>query len=517
MKRRPRRLVLVLGDQLSETAPALAGFDPAADSVLMIEARGEATHVESHRARIVLFLAAMRHFAASLRSRGWGVVYLALDDPGYPETTLAGRLARVLEASRPAELRLTEAGEWRLQQDIRATAERAGVELTVCEDTHFICSRSAFAQWAGARRSLRLEHFYRFMRRREGVLIEADGAPAGGAWNFDADNRAAFPKTGPGTIPRLPQWPADACTQDVIGTVERHFPAHPGALEEFAWPVTRAQALVALERFMEERLPSFGRFQDAMWTDEPYGWHSLLSTSLNLKLLDPREVIFAAERAWREGRASIASVEGFVRQILGWREFVRGVYWLDMPALAQANHYGHERPLPRWYWTGETRMACMRAVVGQTLRTGYAHHIQRLMVTGQFALLAGIAPRAVCDWYLAMYVDAVEWVELPNTAGMALHAAGARMTSKPYIASGAYIQRQSNYCRGCDYAPGERSGARACPVTALYWNFLDRHEKELARNPRTRLMAASVARLAPAQRTAVRAEAARMLDNLDDL
>ncbi len=330
--------------------------------------------------------------------------------------------------------------------------------LTWLPDPHFLCTREAFARWAQGKRELRMEFFYRWQRKQQRVLLDAAGEPEGGQWNFDADNRSGFPKAGPGEIEPPASFAPDAVTRDVIALVQRQFPQHPGALDDFGWPVTRAQALQALHRFIDTRLAQFGRYQDAMWTGTPFGWHALLSTSLNLKLLDPREVVTAAEAAYRAGRVPLPSAEGFIRQVLGWREFIRGVYWHFMPQLAQDNHYGHRRALPRWYWTGDTQMACMRAVIGQTLQHGYAHHIQRLMVTGQFALLAQIAPQQVAAWYLAVYVDAVEWVELPNVAGMALHADGGRFTSKPYVASGQYIKRMSNYCAGCRYRPEERTG-----------------------------------------------------------
>ncbi len=511
-----RHLVLVLGDQLSHDSPALAGVDPACDRVLMIEARGEAALVWSHKARIALFLSAMRHFADELRGRGVPLDYLALDDDGEP--SLLQRLAAQLRRLRPQALRVVEPGEWRLEQGLRAVAAEAGVALQLLDDTHFLCSRADFARWAaGYRGALRMEFFYREQRRRHHVLLNADGRPEGGAWNFDADNREAYPKAGPGAIPAPAGFAPDALTREVFALVEREFAGHPGSLASFAWPVTRAQALDALERFVSTRLPNFGRWQDAMWTGTPWGWHSLLSAALNLHLLDPREVIAAAEDAWRRGAAPLAAVEGFVRQILGWREFIRGVYWRDMPGLAEANHFGHQRPLPRWYWSGDTRMACLRDAIGQTLEHGYAHHIQRLMVTGLFALLAELDPRQVAAWYLAVYVDAVDWVELPNVAGMTLYANGGRFTSKPYVASGAYIARQSNYCAGCRYKPQQKTGPEACPFTVLYWRFLDRHAAALAANPRTALMAKTVERLAPPERERLRAESDRVLGAIETL
>ncbi len=511
-----RHLVLVLGDQLSLDSPALEGVDPDCDRVLMIEARGEGALVWSHKARIALFLSAMRHFADALRERGVPLTYVALDADAEPD--LAQRLAAQLRALRPQALRLVECGEWRLAQQISAAAAAAGVPLQVLDDPHFLCSRADFAHWAGAQRgSLRMEYFYREQRRRQRVLLDADGGPQGGRWNYDADNRKAYPKAGPGPIPEPAGFAPDGITREVFALVEREFAEHPGSLASFAWPVTRAQALQALQRFVDTRLLRFGDYQDAMWSATPWGWHSLLSTSLNLHLLDPREAIAAAEDAYRAGRAPLAGVEGFIRQVLGWREFMRGVYWLEMPALADANHYGHRRALPRWYWNGETRMACLADAIGQTLEHGYAHHIQRLMVTGLFALLAELDPKQVADWYLAVYVDAIDWVELPNVAGMTLFANGGRFTSKPYVASGAYIRRQSNHCDGCAYAPAVRTGPRACPYTVLYWNFLDRHETELAANPRTALMAKNLARLDLAQRQDIRREAARVLESIENL
>ena len=294
-------------------------------------------------------------------------------------------------------------------------------------------------------------------------------------------------------------------------------PDHPGQLEKFAWPVNREQALHALNVFVDTRLPSFGQFQDAMWTNTPLGWRSLLSAALNLHLLNPREVISAVEHAYRNGSVSLQSAEGFIRQVVGWREFIRGVYWLDMPQLKEANHYESKVDLPSWFWTGETAMACMRDTLQQTMEWGYAHHIQRLMVIGNFATLAQLSPQQVSDWFLAIYVDAIEWVELPNTAGMALHACGSRFTSKPYIASGAYINRMSNYCQGCAYQPSIKSGEGACPMTTLYWNFLLKHQSSLEKNPRTRLMTVNLKRLSDQEKADIKAQASQVLSNLEAL
>jgi len=509
-----RHLVLILGDQLDVDSSALDGFDPAQDRILMVEARGEGERVWSHQARSVLFLSAMRHFAEALRGRGWPLVYHTLDH--LPQGGLQEVIAHYLSHLRPSALVLVEPGEHWLEVGLREVAKAAGCHLELRLDTHFLVSRADFARWAKGYRQLRMEFFYRQVRQQTGILME-DGQPIGGVWNLDAENRASFGRKGPGLVPRHQGFAPDAVTREVIDGVRRHFAGNPGSLLDFDWPVTREQALAALQDFVDRRLEHFGRHQDAMWTGQPFLYHARLSAALNLKLLHPREVVEAALEALREGRAGLASVEGFVRQIIGWREFIRGVYWLEMPGLAATNHFGHIRDLPRWFWSGETHMACQREVITQTLRFAYAHHIQRLMVTGLFASLAGIDPRQVAHWYLAVYVDAVEWVELPNVAGMALHANGGRFTSKPYVASGAYIQRMSNYCSGCRYDPSKRTGNDACPLTILYWYFLDRHEAELGASPRTALMVKNLQRIPATERAAVRQQAEIVLQRLEEL
>jgi len=492
----------------------LSHLDRARGRVLIVEAPEESTHVWSHKARIALFFAAMRHFGEDLRRAGVPLSYLAIGT--HPHASLEAAWRAEIAARAPARVSCVEPGDWRVLAMLQRVCAEAGVALELAADPHFLCTRDDFGQWAGERESLRMEFFYRWMRQRTGVLMDG-GKPAGGRWNYDAENRRGFGAKGPGAVPAPPRFAPDATTAGAIADVLRHFPGHPGSLDGFAWPVTPADARRALDAFVRERLPRFGRFQDAMWTGVPFGWHSLVSASMNLKLLDPREVIGAAERAYRAGSADLASVEGFVRQVLGWREFVRGYYWRSMPGLAAANHFGHQRPLPRWYWTGETRMNCLREAIGQTLVHGYAHHIQRLMITGNFALLAGLSPEAVCAWYLAVYVDAVDWVERPNTMGMALYADGGRFASKPYAASGQYVKRMSNYCKGCRYDPARRFGDAACPVTVLFWNFVIEHEPALAAAPRTALMAGHARRIDAAERGRIRDDAQRLLASVETL
>jgi deoxyribodipyrimidine photolyase-related protein len=330
----------------------------------------------------------------------------------------------------------------------------------------------------------------------------------GGQWNYDADNREVFGKKGPGRLPAPQSFPADSITLEVIDLINTRFADHPGTLDHFDWPLTAAQAKQALDDFIAHRLPLFGRYQDAIWSGEPWLYHSRLSAAMNLKLLSPRRAVDAAVAAWRAGRAPIEAVEGFVRQILGWREFVRGVYWLRMPEFLDDNALGADQPLPALYWTGDTQMACMRDALRQTLDLGYSHHIQRLMVTGLFSLLLGVRPREIHAWYLAVYVDAVEWVELPNVLGMSQYADGGKMVSKPYAASGQYIKRMSNHCAGCRFDPAEALGPKACPFTTLYWDFLDRHAARFRDHPRAGMQWRNLDRLAPERIQAIREHAA---------
>lgn len=501
-----RNLVLVLGDQLNADASAFNGFDLARDAVWMAEVAEESTHVPSTKPRIAIFLAAMRHFRDALRARGFTVHYTELTDAANTHT-LAGEIYRVAKRLKPAGLIVTEPGEHRVWTALESVAENLALPLDIRADRHFLCTLDEFRRHAAGRKQLRMEFFYREMRRKHRVLLDDGGEPEGGQWNFDHDNRGAFPKSGPGKVPAPVTFKPDSITSEVIRLVNTRFASHYGELASFDWPVTPADARRALEDFIAHRLADFGRYQDAMWTEEPWLYHSRLSAAMNLKLVDPREVIDAAEQVYRAGKVALSDAEGFIRQILGWREYVRGVYWLKMPRYADLNALGADQPLPEFYWTGDTEMACLRDVIGQTLWHGYAHHIQRLMVTGLYSLLLGIRPTEICAWYLGVYVDAVEWVELPNTHGMSQYADGGLMASKPYVATGNYIKRMSNYCGGCRFDPAKKTGEEACPFTTLYWDFLLRHEKLLAANQRMALQVKNLARLTSAEIAAIQARA----------
>jgi len=461
----------------------------------------------STRMRTAVFLSGMRHHAAALQSRGVRLWYVTLDEQANSHR-IETELRRAIETLQPGSLLIGAPGDWRLWQQIRALAKAASLPLTVVEGRHFFSTAQQFAQHARGRKQLRMEYWYRAMRQRTGVLMNGD-QPKGGQWNFDHDNRSAFGRDGPGRLPAPLDFEPDDITREVIGLVNERLTDLPGEVTAgtFRWPMTRAQALEALADFIDHRLPKFGQWQDAMWEGEPWLYHAQLSQAMNLQLLSAAEVVAAAEQAFNEDRAPLAAVEGFVRQILGWREYVRGIYWTQMPGYADRNALDAREPLPDFYWHGDTEMACLRDVVTQTLRLGYAHHIQRLMVTGLYALLLGVEPQQVHAWYLAVYVDAVEWVELPNTLGMSQYGDGGLMASKPYAATGKYIQRMSNHCAGCRYDPAKRTGDDACPYTLLYWDFLMRHEEVLSQNQRMALQVRNVSRIPADEQEAIRDQA----------
>ena len=506
-----KRLILILGDQLDIEASALSDFDPAHDTLWMAEVLEESTHIPSSKQRTTVFLSAMRHFAAQLQMRDWPLRYRRINSADN-HGSLAGELAQAIATIKPDQLVMTAPGDWRVLQSLRAVAKQHDVPLEVRDDTHFFSTVREFTEHAKGRKQLRLEFFYREMRHKTGLLMSGK-EPLGGQWNFDTDNRGSFGKKGPGQLPSPSRFAPDAITQEVIGWVNDTLAHHPGSVTQFGWPVTRAQALVALQEFITHRLPSFGLYQDAMWEGEVWLYHSHLSCALNLKLLNPREVLAAAEAAFQSGHAPLPAVEGFVRQILGWREYVRGIYWTHMPDYVEGNAQQAHEPLPDFYWTGDTDMACLRDAITQTLQHGYAHHIQRLMVTGLYALLLGVEPKQVHQWYLGVYVDAVEWVELPNTLGMSQFADGGLMASKPYVASGKYIDRMSNHCKGCRFNPAESTGETACPFTTLYWDYLNRHADMLAKNPRMLMQLKNLNRLTPAQREAIGTQAQSLRTN----
>ncbi len=511
----PASLRFVLGDQLSRTVSSLADAEPGKDIVLMAEVAEEATHVRHHKKKIAFLFSAMRHFAEDLRAEGFTVEYLRLDAPGTPRTFGAVLQAAVLRHT-PDRVILTEPSEYRVLQAARKWQEEIGAALEIRSDDRFLASHEEFRAWAlGPKgrqpKTLRMEFFYREMRRRTGYLMDGD-APTGGHWNFDHDNRGTMPDS---VIPPVrPSFPPDALTLEVLTLVEARFGDHFGVLDSFDYPVTRADALAYLDWFVQSALPHFGDYQDAMRAGAPLMFHSHLSALINCGLLDPRECCARAEIAFARGEAPLNAAEGFIRQIIGWREFIRGVYWLKMPDYGMANALGADRPLPDFFWTAQTRLNCLHHAIAETRDNAYAHHIQRLMVIGNFCLLAGIDPKSVQDWFLIVYFDAYEWVEMPNVVGMALYADGGFLASKPYAASGAYIDRMSDYCGGCAFDVKAKSGPKACPFNYLYWDFLDRNQDALKSNHRVGMIMASLRKMTPQRLGEIRADARHFLDAL---
>ena len=506
-----RNLILVLGDQLSPNLSSLAASDAAQDLVLVAEVQEEATYVRHHKKKIAFLFSAMRHFAAELKAGGWRVDYRSFDQTG-PEGSFTSELEHAIARHKPQRIVVTAPGEWRVAEMMQGWSSHLGLPVDILDDDRFICSSDEFHAWAQGRKQLRMEFFYREMRRKTGLLMNGS-EPEGGQWNYDHDNRKKA--KGDLFMPQPHRVEPDATTRAAIDFVEAAFARHFGDAQPFWFAVTRPEAERALDHFLNSALAQFGDYQDAMLKGESFLYHSILSIYINCGLLDPLDVCRKVEAAYRKGRVPLNAAEGFIRQIIGWREFVRGIYWLKMPNYVHENYFAHTRPVPEFYWTATTDMTCLSEAIGQTKSEAYAHHIQRLMVTGNFALLAGVSPQALHEWYLLVYADAYEWVELPNTLGMSQFGDGGVLASKPYVASGAYINRMSNYCKNCRYDVKQSTGPDACPFNALYWSFLDRHRSKLAANPRMTQMYRSWDKMAAGKRAALLEKAHETLTLLD--
>ncbi|MFU8881017.1 MAG: cryptochrome/photolyase family protein [Rhodobacterales bacterium] len=502
------RLVLVLGDQLSEGLSALRAADQARDVVVMAEVGEEAGYVPHHPKKIAFVFASMRKFAARLRAAGWRVDYTTLDDPEN-SGSIPGELLRRAAIYDATGVIATQPGEWRL---IAALGEMP-IPLHTIRDDRFIASADDFEAWAKGRKQLRMEYFYREMRRKTGLLMEGD-KPAGGQWNFDHDNRKPAPDDVAFAGPF--QFEPDTVTAQVLDLVAARFGNNFGSLRPFWFATDSDQAQAQLDHWIANGLGSFGDYQDAMLADRPFMYHSLISFYINAGLLDPLAVCQQVEAAWKAGHAPLNAVEGFIRQIIGWREYVRGIWYREGPDYIRRNALGHSNDLPGMYWGAPTDMRCMSQTVAQTRDHAYAHHIQRLMVTGNFALLAGIDPWQVHEWYLAVYADAYEWVEAPNVIGMSQFADGGIIASKPYVSSGNYIDKMSDYCGGCAYRVKDKTGPRACPFNLLYWHFLVRHRDRFASNPRMGQIYATWDRMAEERRATVLREAESFLTRMQD-
>ncbi len=511
-------LRLVLGDQLNHAHPWYQQTDEDVTYLLM-EMRQETDYVAHHIQKVVAFFLAMRAFAEHLRERGHRVVYYTLDDPRNQQN-LTDNVAKLIQEEEFAHFEYQLPDEWRLDRQLKAFSAdlyEIGVSSQYYDTEHFLSERTELAEHFAGKKTYVMESFYRMMRRKHGVLMDGD-EPLTGQWNYDASNRKPLPKKH--------HWPAPILLEKdvsaVVAMIGKAGVKTIGRLTDptkFGWPTTRQEGLAVLDYFLKNLLVHFGDYQDAM---TPEGWalyHARLSFVMNSKLLHPKEVIGAVVAHWRAHQDTIgfSQVEGFVRQIIGWREYMRGVYWAKMPDFATLNKLNHARPLPDWYWTGDTKMRCLSHAIGQSLDHAYAHHIQRLMITGNFALLAGVDPDEVDAWYLGIYIDAIEWVEITNTRGMSQFADGGIVGTKPYVSSANYIDKMSHYCGNCHYDKKKRTGERACPFNSLYWQFYDRHRATLEKNPRVGMVYPSLKRMKEEDRKALVAQAEQYLAGIEDL
>lgn len=506
-----KNLHLILGDQLSHSMSSLCNVDKENDQILMCEVNEEATYVKHHKKKIAFLFSAMRHFAEELKDKGFKVIYTKLDDPDNAGS-FKGEVARNITRYQPDKIIVTAPSEYRVFEDIKSWEKDFAVPVEIRSDDRFLCSAEEFAAWAEDRKQLRMEYFYREMRKKHSVLMDGD-KPEGGKWNYDSENRKP-PKEGL-YIPKTYMAQTDEITDEVIKLVADHFGDHFGDIEPFHLAVTRDQALYALNKFITERLCHFGDYQDAMIQGKPWMYHSHLSFYINCGLLDPMECIRKAEEAYRTGNAPLNATEGFIRQILGWREYVRGIYWLKMPEYANDNYLEAKRELPWLFWGGQTKMNCLAQCVKETKENSYTHHIQRLMVLGNFSLLTGIDPKLVNEWFLVVYADAYEWVEMPNVSGMVLYADGGYLASKPYIAGGAYINRMSDYCKNCSYKVNKKNGPEACPFNYLYWNFVIEHADKFSHNPRMGHSYRTLAKMDDEKIKAITDDSLRFLSTMD--
>lgn len=505
------RLIFLFSDQLSLSISSLLRADKEKDIVFLCEVKEEALYVKHHIKKIAFWFASMRHFANELKELGYNVVYSKLDD--YENTQkIETEILRIYQKFNASELLVTEPSEWRTKEKLELLSSEFAVPVVILEDNRFLCKISEFDKWRKGKTQIRMEYFYRYMRKKYDILLNKDKSPLGGKWNYDLENRKPPIK---GLIsPKRISHQKSEITKTVLNLVQKEFADNFGELHPFHFALTRAEALIEAKHFIDELLPRFGDYQDAMVASEAFLYHSLLSTYINAGLLLPLELCQMAETAYHEGLAPLNAVEGYIRQILGWREYVRGIYWAFMPDYKNLNFFGAKRNLPDFYWTGNTDMNCMAEAIDHTIKHSYSHHIQRLMVTGNFALLCGLDPAQVCNWYLIVYADAYEWVELPNTLGMALHGDGGIMASKPYAASGKYINRMSNFCKNCKYNPNETTGENACPFNYLYWYFISSNKNKLINNHRMPYIYSSWEKFDAAKKSEILIRATEFLNKL---
>tara|TARA_B100001540_G_scaffold231755_1_gene205962 strand:+ start:1333 stop:2853 length:1521 start_codon:yes stop_codon:yes gene_type:complete len=497
-------LCVILGDQLSLNVSSLKNFKKDQDRILMMEVFNEAEYANHHKKKLVLIFSAMRHFAEELQTKGFSVKYSKINES---QNDFTKELEFQSKKIKPKRIVITHPGEYRVLQEVKKWEKVLRIPVSILEDDRFFCSIDEFEKWTEGRKELRMELFYQMMRKKYDILIDKNGKPKGGKWNYDIKNRKSLPKNYP-RIPEPLEHKPDNITKQVIIEVKKKFPKHFGDLEPFWFAVTHIQAMKNLNDFLKNKLDNFGPYEDAMAQEESFLYHSVLSMYLNIGLLEPKQII---KKVLEKDGIKVESIEGFVRQILGWREYIRGIYWHTMPSYSKTNYFDAKNKLPKFYWTGDTEMNCMKNCIQQTIKESYAHHIQRLMITGNFALIAGIKPEEVCEWYLSVYADAYEWVELPNTHGMTLYADGGILGSKPYAASGNYINKMSNYCRDCKYNVKEKEGKDACPFNYLYWNFFLENQNKLQKNPRLWTVFSNIKKMSSAKKKQIQNDSKKFL------
>ena len=510
-----KNLRLVLGDQLNASHSWFKTIDSNTTYVLM-EMRQETDYVAHHIQKIIAFFLSMRTFAAERRAEGHTVIYLTLDDAENKQSLIENLLV-LIEKENFTHFEYLLPDEYRLDAQLKAFCETLSINSQSVDSEHFMSERHELAEFFKGKKTFLMESFYRSMRKKHGVMVDAKNEPWTGQWNYDADNRSPFPKNHVATAPLL----FSKDVSDLLAMIQAQGVKSIGTVnaKDFIWPTSRAEALTLMNFFMKECLPLFGKFQDAMTTDGWSLYHSRISFAMNAKIVSPKEVIDAAIAAWNQNqeRISFAQLEGFVRQIIGWREYMRGVYWAKIPDYQTLNYFNHTRKLPDWFWSGETKMACLKHAIGQSLNYAYAHHIQRLMVTGNFALLAGIHPDDLDKWYLGIYIDAIEWVEITNTRGMSQFADGGIVGTKPYVSSANYIDKMSTYCKTCFYDKTQKLGDKACPFNSLYWHFYDRHVDKLAKNPRIGMMYQTWKKMDETAKAQIVEQAERNLERIESL
>ncbi len=508
-----KKLRLILGDQLNINHSWFKKADPNVVYCLF-EMRQETDYVKHHIQKVAGFFSAMRNFADALKTQNHQVVYFKINDPKNTQN-LIDNISKLATEYAIEKFEYLEPDEYRLDQQIKEFCNDLTIKSDVFSTEHFYTEREDLQTFFKGKKQFLMERFYRNMRMKHQILM-IDKQPEGGKWNYDASNRKKW--KGEVLIPQEINFDNDVT--EVLADIKKSGIATIGKINPtyFEYPISKKQSLVQLNYFCEHLLVHFGDYQDAMHTDKIYLFHSRISFAMNTKLISPKEIIETVLKTYRNNQDAIdiSQVEGFIRQILGWREYMRGMYWMLMPNYKKENYLNNNNKLPSLFWTGNTKMNCLEKSVKNSLDNGYAHHIQRLMITGNFALLMGVDPDAIDAWYLGIYVDAIEWVQLPNTRGMSQFADGGKIATKPYVSSGSYIHKMSNYCSSCHYNKNKKFEEDACPFNSLYWNFLDEKQTVLSSNFRMKMMYSLLNKMSSEDRIKIKEKATHIIQNIDE-